>query len=121
VGSRGSVQLGCAASAAANGAAARLSSPPAEVERIRRRYSDLILTVMPVALMPGRPVVDVPDVDSLVKLAERYGLLVLTWSRGGIDTHVVQDENTSYRYRSGTGGASTPAESKRVMADDLTG
>lgn len=80
-------------------AAARLSSPVAEAERIRRRYSDLILTVMPVAFTPGRPVVDVPDVDSLVKLAERYGLLVLAWSRGEIDTYVVQDEGTTYRYR----------------------
>lgn len=84
-------------------AAARLVSPPSETERVRRRYSDLILTVMPVAVTAGRPIVDVPDVDSLVKLAERYGLLVLTWSRGGIDTYVVQDESTTYRYRSGTG------------------
>ena len=38
---------------------------------------------------------------SLVKLAERYGLLVLTWSRGGVDTYVVQDEGTTYRYRTG--------------------
>jgi hypothetical protein len=97
-------------------AAARLSSPAAEAERVRRRYSDLILTVMPVALTPGRPVVDVPDVDSLVKLAERYGLLVLTWSRGGIDTYIVQDENTSYRYRSGTGSASASGDLEHELA-----
>jgi len=71
---------------------------------------------MPVALTPGRPVVDVPDVDSLVKLAERYGLLVLAWSRGGIDTYVVQDEGTTYRYRSGTGSAAmSPTNAEHGM------
>lgn len=42
-----------------------------------------------------------PDIESLAKPAERYGLLVLAWSRGGVDTYVVQDEGTTFRYRSG--------------------
>ena len=87
--------------AAVLAAVARWTGPVAESDRIRRRYGDLVLTVMPVVLAAGRPVVDVPDVASLVKLAERYGLLVLTWSRGGVDTYVVQDEGTTYRYRTG--------------------
>jgi hypothetical protein len=82
--------------------ATRLTEPVAESERIRRRYGALILPVLPMALAPGRPVVDVPGIDALVTLAERYGLLVLTWSRGGVDTYVVQDEGTTFRYRSGT-------------------
>lgn len=36
---------------------------------------------------------------TLVKLAERYGLLVLHWSRSNIETFVVQDESTTFRYR----------------------
>jgi len=75
--------------------------PLGESELIRRRYRSLVLPVLPMALAAGRPVVDVPYVDSLVKLAERYGLLVLTWSRGGVDTYLVQDEGTTYRYRTG--------------------
>lgn len=82
-------------------AVTRLTGPASEAERIKQRYGDLVLPVMPVVLAPGRPVVDVPDVESLVKLAERYGLLVLAWSRGGVDTYVVQDEGTTFRYRSG--------------------
>lgn len=80
----------------------RRSAPVAERERIRRRYGALILPVLPIALAAGRPVVDVPDVDALARLAERYGLLVLAWSRGGVDTYVVQDEGATYRYRSGS-------------------
>jgi hypothetical protein len=82
-------------------ALARLAGPVAESDRVRRRYGDLILPVLPIALAAGRPVVDVPDVESLAKLAERYGLLVLAWSRSGVDTYLVQDESTTYRYRAG--------------------
>lgn len=45
--------------------------------------------------------------DPLVKLAERYRLLVLHWSRSNVETFVVQDESTTYRYRAAaepTGG-----------------
>lgn len=103
--------------AAAVAAVTRRAAPVAEAERLRRRHGDLILRVMPVALVAGRPVVDVPDVASLVKLAERYGLLVLTWSRGGVDTYVVQDESTTYRYRSGAGLAPVLGE-RDVLAGE---
>jgi hypothetical protein len=82
-------------------AIARRTGPVTEADRIRARYGQLVLSVLPVALAPGHPVVDVPDVDSLARLAERYGLLVLHWSRGEIDTYVVQDEHTTFRYRAG--------------------
>lgn len=88
---------------------AHLSGPVSEAERVRRRHGDLVLTVLPMALAKGRPIVDVPDVETLVKLAERYGLPVLTWSRGGVDTYVVQDEGTTFRYRSG-GQSETTSE-----------
>jgi hypothetical protein len=90
--------------------AARLTGPTAEADRIRSRYRDLILPVLPLALSPGRPVVDVPDVASLARLAERYGLLVLHWSRGGVHTYVVQDEGTTFRCRFGGREAPVPTE-----------
>ena len=93
-----------------------------EIERIRRRYGRLILPVLPVALPPGRPVVDVPELESLVMLAERFGLMVLHWRRSDVDTYVVQDEQTTYRYRAGARhpiGASGPAPAAdgSVVAD----
>jgi signal peptidase I len=84
---------------------ARRAGPVAEAERIRRRHKDLLLPVHPVALTPGRPVVDVASVEDLGRLAERYGLLVLHWTRSGVTTYVVQEEGSTYRYRS-----SLPAE-----------
>jgi hypothetical protein len=52
----------------------------------------------------GRPVVDVTDFATLARLADRYGLLVLHWSRSGVETFVVQDEGTTFRYRTGDSG-----------------
>lgn len=78
----------------------RLHGPVAETERVRARHKDLLLAVLPITLTPGRPVVDVTDVEALVRLAERYGLLVLHWQRSGVTTYVVQDEGATYRFRS---------------------
>jgi hypothetical protein len=36
-------------------------------------------------------------------------LLVLHWSRSGVETFVVQDDATTYRYRTGFGDLSAPA------------
>jgi hypothetical protein len=80
---------------------ARLFGPVAEADRIRHRHRDLLLAVQPVTLAPGRPLVDVTDVEALVRLAERYGLLVLHWERSDVTTYVVQDEAATYRYRTG--------------------
>ena len=81
----------------------RVTGPVAEAERVRRRHKDLMLRVMPVAPTPGRPLVDVGDAEALVRIAQRYGLLVLHWERSGVTTYVVQDESTTYRYRVGAG------------------
>ena len=86
----------------------RLSGPVAEADRIRRRYGDAITTVLPVALVPGSAVVDVPSVRSLVRLAESWQLPVLHWSRSSIDTFLVLADGVSYRHRVTT--ASPPAE-----------
>jgi hypothetical protein len=73
-----------------------------EAALIHRRYHSLLVVVHPISTAPGRPLVDVTEFPTLVKLAERYGLLILTWTRSGVETFVVQDENTTYRYRTGT-------------------
>jgi hypothetical protein len=43
--------------------------------------------------------VDVAERATPTKLAEHYGLLILHWSRDGVETFVVQDEATSQRFR----------------------
>jgi hypothetical protein len=61
---------------------------------------------------PGRAPIDVTDFATLAKLAERYGLLILHWSRSGVETFIVQDENTTYRYRTGDTKATERGESE---------
>jgi hypothetical protein len=49
---------------------------------------------------PGKPVVIVDTFPALVKLAEKYGQMILTWTRpDGADDFVVRDEGILYRYR----------------------
>ncbi|WP_138444664.1 signal peptidase I [Sinomonas susongensis] len=78
----------------------RPSARPADPdEAIRRRYGPLLVRVHPLTSPPGRAIVDVTSFLTLAKLAERYGLLVLHWTRAGVTTYVVQDEAITYRYR----------------------
>ncbi|MCH6471166.1 DUF5305 family protein [Sinomonas terrae] len=79
----------------------RRPAPGGEGAAIRRRYASLLVRVRPVTTAPGRPVIDVTSFATLAKLAQRYGLLVLHWTRSGIETFIVQDENNTYRYRTG--------------------
>ncbi|BEL09964.1 hypothetical protein Q0Z83_081550 [Actinoplanes sichuanensis] len=68
--------------------------------QIQRRYPHLIVPVEPMASPPGKPVVVVDTFPALVKLAEKYGQLILTWTRpDGADDFVVRDEGILYRYR----------------------
>lgn len=83
------------------GLVAHHTAPTNEGEAIRRRYAALIVPVNPITAPTSRPVVDVHDFATLARLAGRYGLLVLCWSRSGVDTFIVQDDATSYRFRAG--------------------
>ncbi|MCW2523769.1 MAG: hypothetical protein JWO63_2104 [Frankiales bacterium] len=70
-----------------------------EADSIKKRHAALLVAVAPMPVASGRPVVDVADMATLVKLADRYGLLILHWARSGIETFMIQDQNTTYRYR----------------------
>jgi signal peptidase I len=68
--------------------------------QIQRRYPHLIVPVEPMASPPGKPVVIVDSFPALVKLAEKYGQMILTWTRlDGAEDFVVRDEGVLYRYR----------------------
>jgi hypothetical protein len=64
-----------------------------------RNYGGLLLEVEPVSSPPGRPIVDVTDFAALSKLARRYGVLVMYWTRSHVRTFVVHDDGVTYRYR----------------------
>lgn len=93
----------------------RRKTPCSEAEGIRRRYAQLLIRVHPVSAPEARPVIDVTTFATLAKLAERYGLLVLHWSRSDVETFIVQDENITYRYR--TGNAPKPADQPNIPAE----
>jgi signal peptidase I len=78
---------------------ARRGAPPQTRAEIERRYPQLIVPVEPMTSPPGKPVVNVDNFPALVKLAERYGQMILTWSRPDADDFVVRDEGITYRYR----------------------
>ena len=87
---------------------ARRTPPVDEVTRITQRYGPLLATVEPIATPPNVPVIEVTEFATLAKLAERCGQLVMHWSRSGVETFVILDEGTTYRYRTSSTG--TPAD-----------
>jgi signal peptidase I len=78
---------------------ARRSATVRTRAEIERRYPQLLVHVEPMASPPGKPVVNVDNFPALVKLAERYGQMILTWRRPEADDFVVRDEGITYRYR----------------------
>jgi signal peptidase I len=104
--------------AAAIAVLARRSYPTGDVEEIQRRWSSLLVRVHPVQAPEGGSVVDVTDPATLVKLAERYGLLILHWTTDEIATYLVQDDPITYRYRtSTTEAAPTSSASSMTTAE----
>lgn len=98
---------------------ARRTAPSGEAAQIRRRYGALLIRVHPMPTPAGRPVVEVTEFATLAKLAERYGLLVMHWSRSDVETFVVQDEGATYRYRASSGDPQV-APAAMPEAADLT-
>jgi hypothetical protein len=115
--------VGALAAAAALFVIARRTPPVSEVTRILQRYAPILATVEPIATPPNVPVIEVTEFSTLAKLAERCGQLVLHWSRSDVETFVILDEGTTYRYRTaaGNGSAEDPAaeEFSDAAQDDL--
>ena len=84
---------------------ARRLRPLNEAAAIRARYGSLLVPIHPMSTPAGQQIVDVTDFITLARLAERTGLLILHWSRSDVATFVIQDEATTYRYRTGSTGA----------------
>lgn len=91
--------IGAIAIAAVVFFAARRKMPIRTRAEIESRYPQLLVHVEPMPSPPGKPVVNVDNFPALVKLAEKYGQMILTWRRPDADDFVVRDEGITYRYR----------------------
>jgi signal peptidase I len=92
--------LGLAASAAAAACfyLRRRSEPLGETYRIQSQYGHMIVPVVTGEDL-GWPPVDVPDIKSLVKLAESGQRLILHNRANNVDTYMLNEEGTVYRYQ----------------------
>ncbi|WP_264653254.1 DUF5305 family protein [Actinoplanes cyaneus] len=89
-----------AAGAIGIGFAALRHVPLRTRKQIEQRYGHLLVPVEPMASKQGETVITVASVPALVKLAEKYGQMILTWTRpDGADDFVVRDDGVVYRYR----------------------
>ena len=78
-----------------------------EADRIEARYGDRIVpgaTVIP----DSRWVTDLPDFDSLLRLADRYDRVVLRTVEGSRHAYLVDDGVAVYRYHAGSDAAGAP-------------
>ncbi|WP_127497826.1 hypothetical protein [Actinoplanes solisilvae] len=77
----------------------RRKTPLRTRESIEQRHPRLLVHVEPMSTPPGKPVVNVDNFPALVRQAERYGQMILTWRRPDADDFVVRDEGITYRHR----------------------
>jgi signal peptidase I len=63
------------------------------------RYRHLIVPIAGTSFDPARPPIDVTSIGALAQLAERSERLILHHQRDGVDTYLVDDEGTLYRYQ----------------------
>jgi len=78
--------------------ALKRSEPFEESVRIQRQHGHLIVPIVAGEDL-GWPPVDVPNIKALVRLAESGQRLILHNRSGDIDTYMVNDEGTVYRYQ----------------------
>jgi signal peptidase I len=69
-----------------------------EAARIRARYGHLLVPIL-VGEDLGWPPVDVTDFKALVRLAEAAGQVILHHQADAVDTYLVNDNGTVYRYQ----------------------
>jgi hypothetical protein len=69
------------------------------------------------AYNPARPPIDVTTIEALVQLAERSERLILHHQHDGVDTYLVDDEGTLYRYQPRPAGPHQPPA--LTLVDDV--
>ena len=76
----------------------RRSQPFEEAARIQEQYGHLMVPIINAEDL-GWPPIDVPNIKALVRLAESGERLILHHRGAGVDTYLVNDEGTVYRYQ----------------------
>jgi hypothetical protein len=76
------------------------SAPFGEAGRIQAQYGHLIVPIAGTADDLAWAPFDVPNIDALVRLAEACDRLILHYREDTLDTYLVNDEGTVYRYQS---------------------
>jgi signal peptidase I len=88
-------------------------------KKINGRYKHLIVPVASVETSPDHPPIDVSSIDALAQLAERSERLILHDHQEGVDTYLVDDEGTWFRYREMRVGATNG--NGKSNGDDVQG
>jgi len=76
----------------------RLRRRDSEAERIKSRYARFLVPVSHLEEASEQRVVEVADMDALVKIAERYERMILHEKERGEDAFSVSDDGVVYRY-----------------------
>ncbi len=87
--------------------------PSDEASSIRARYGHMIVPVGHVTQPAGTSVIDVADMEALVRIAEHYDRSILHEATGGGEAFWVTDESGQFRY---TVGAPVPAGTQPSFA-----
>ena len=74
--------------------------PNDPVSDVRARHADLIVPIAGITYDSTRPPIDVTTIDAILKVAIRSERLILHHHLDGVDTYLVDDEGTLYRYQS---------------------
>ena len=93
--------------------------PPArdEAASIRSRYGRLIVPVARVSQLPGVSVIDVADMESLVRIAEHYDRSILQESGETGDAFWVTDESGQFRFAVGARAVEDELAPARTTVD----
>jgi signal peptidase I len=75
------------------------SAPFGEAGRIQAQYGHLIVPIAGTAEDLAWAPFDVPNIEALVRLAEACDRLILHYREDTLDTYLVNDEGTVYRYQ----------------------
>lgn len=76
------------------------SEPFGEAGKIQAQFGHLIVPIAGTADDLAWAPFDVPNIDALVRLAQACDRLILHYREGTLDTYLVNDEGTVYRYQS---------------------
>ncbi|MGZ6575794.1 MAG: hypothetical protein ACXVHJ_32870, partial [Solirubrobacteraceae bacterium] len=76
----------------------RRSQPFEEAARIEEQYGHLMVPIINADDL-GWPPIDVPNIKALVRLADSGERLILHHRGAGVDTYLVNDDGTVYRYQ----------------------